>query len=70
MLKSPKTTLADRLIEGTSLMPYEKNLPVCGQVSRLLLPNRLSFLSGGTVQPGNTYCYILEQVSSEKTRKG
>ena len=51
-------------------MPYKKTFAVYGQASWLLLPNWFSFLSGGTVQPENTYCCILEQVSSEKTRKG
>ena len=48
----------------------KKTFAIYGQVSWLLLPNWFSFLSGGTVQPENTYCCILEQVSSAKTRKG
>ena len=34
-------------------------LPVDGEASWLLLPNSVSLLSGGTVQPENTYSFIL-----------
>ena len=35
-------------------------LPANGEVSYLLLPSSVSLLSGGTVQPKNTYSSILK----------
>ena len=35
-------------------------LPADGEASRLLLPSSISLLSGGTVQPENTYFHILK----------
>ena len=43
-------------------------LPADGEVSWLLLPSLVSLLSGGIVQPENTYCRILK-VSFEKAKK-
>ena len=34
-------------------------LPADGEASRLLLPSSVSLVSGGTVQPENTYSSIL-----------
>ena len=35
-------------------------LPADGEASRSLLPSSISLLSGGTVQPENTYFHILK----------
>ena len=35
-------------------------LPADGEASWLLLPNSVSILSGGTVQPENIYSHILK----------
>ena len=37
-------------------------LPADGEASRSLLPSSVSFLSGGTVQPENTYSRILKVI--------
>ena len=43
---------------GTKTTP--EFLPADGEVSWLLLPSSVSLLSGGTVQPENTYSCILK----------
>ena len=46
-------------------------LPADGEASWSLLPSSVSLLSGGTVQPENTYSSILKvTVRSEKAKKG
>ena len=46
---------------GTKTMPVF--LPADGEASWLLLPSWVSLLSGGTVQPENTYSSILGDIS-------
>ena len=41
-------------------LPRMKTTPVDGEVSWSLLPSSVSLLSGGTVQPENTYSCILK----------
>ena len=43
---------------GTKTTPLF--LPAHGEASWLLLPSSVSLLSGGTVQPENTYSHILK----------
>ena len=43
---------------GTKITPVF--LPADGETSWSLLPSSASLLSGGTVQPENTYSYILK----------
>ena len=53
---------------GTKTTPVF--LPADGEASWSLLPSSVSLLSGGTVQPENTYSCILKvTVRSEKTKK-
>ena len=44
--------------DGTKTTPVF--LPADGEASRSLLPSSISLLSGGTVQPENTYFRILK----------
>ena len=54
---------------GTKTTPVF--LPTDGEASWSLLPSLVSLLSGGTVQPENTYSSILKvTVRSEKAKKG
>ena len=46
------------LEHGTKTTPVFS--PADGEGSWLLLPGLVSFLSGGLLQPGNTYCRILK----------
>ena len=43
---------------GTKTTPVF--LPAYGEASWVLLPSSVSLLSGGTVQPENTYSHILK----------
>ena len=45
---------------GTETTPVV--LPADGEASWLLLPSSVSLLSGGTVQPENTYSSILKVI--------
>ena len=55
---------------GTKTTPVF--LPADGEASWSLLPSSVSLLSGGTVQPENTYSSILKATGqvSEKAKKG
>ena len=54
---------------GTKTTPIF--LPADGEASWLLLPSLVFLLSGGTVQPENTYSCILNvTVRSDKAKKG
>ena len=55
---------------GTKTTPVF--LTANGEASWLLLPSSVSLLSGGTVQPENTYSSILKVAGrkSEKAKKG
>ena len=46
---------------GTKNIPIF--LPADGEASWLLLPSSVSLLSGGTVQPENTYSHIIKVTS-------
>ena len=51
---------------GTKTTPVF--LPADGEASWLLLPSSVSLLSGGTVQPENTYSSILKAPSPHEVR--